>query len=261
MRQVSQVDIAPTIARVLGMTIPGVDGRPIRGVESWNCRNVVLIIVDSLGYDLYLRLEPDLKNIPTLARSGLLLRAKAVSTHTSTSIASILSGLLPEHHRIFDKKSAKKSGMPSIPDVASSQGLRSAVVMETEGAEVYRDKIEITAGISDRLSPEDFDHESCRRSLEALAMKPRLLVTYFIGIDKTVHMGLGLRDIRRVAISIDRCVGEIASATLAETMVILCGDHPVHAGRLKRSEGPNYVALVLGKTKIRRSWESKFVLD
>lgn len=261
MRQVSQVDIAPTIARVLGITIPEVDGRPIRGVEGWNCRNVVLIIVDSLGYDLYLRLEPDLKNIPALARSGLLLRAKAVSTHTSSSIASILSGLLPKHHGIFDKMSAKKSGMPSIPDVASSWGLRSAVVMEKEGAEVYRDKIEFTAGIPDSLSPEDFDRESCRQSLEALSMKPRLLVSYFIGMDKTVHMGLGLRDIRSVATSIDRCVCEIASATQAETMVILCGDHPVHAGKLKRTQGPNYVALILAKTKIRSSRESNFVLD
>jgi arylsulfatase A-like enzyme len=53
MRPVSLVDIAPTIARVLGITIPHVDGRPIKEVEGWNCRNAVLIIVDSLGYDLY----------------------------------------------------------------------------------------------------------------------------------------------------------------------------------------------------------------
>ncbi|VVB64096.1 Type I phosphodiesterase / nucleotide pyrophosphatase [uncultured archaeon] len=247
MRHISQVDIAPTIARVLGITIRNVDGRPIRGVEDWKCRNAVLIIVDSLGYDLYRWLEPDLKHIPALARYGLLIRAEAVSTHTSPSIASILSGILPEHHRIFDKESAGKSSMTSIPEAASSQGLRSAVIMEKCGAEVYKDKIEITSGIPDCLSPEDFDQESCRKSLEALASRPRLMISYFIGIDKTVHMGLGPKEIRNAAISIDRCAGEIASAASNETLLVLCGDHPVHAGRLKRSEGPYFVALILAK--------------
>ncbi len=247
MRHVRQVDIAPTIARVLGMTIHNVDGRPIREVEDWKCRNAILIIVDSLGYDLYRWLEPDLKHIPALARCGLLIKAEAVSTHTSPSIAPILSGILPEHHRIFDKESVGKSSMTSIPEAASSQGLRSAVIMEKCGAEVYRDKIEITLGIPDCLSPEDFDRESCRKSLEALASRPRLMVSYFIGIDKTVHMGLGPEEIRNVAISIDRCAGEIASAASNETLLVICGDHPVHAGRLKRLEGPYFVALILAK--------------
>jgi predicted AlkP superfamily phosphohydrolase/phosphomutase len=95
MRHVSQVDIAPTIARVLGINIHNMDGKPIREVADWKCRNAILIIVDSLGYDLYRWLETDLKHIPALARCGLLIRAEAVSTHTSPSIASILSGILP----------------------------------------------------------------------------------------------------------------------------------------------------------------------
>jgi hypothetical protein len=68
--------------------------------------------------------------------AAFLIRAEAVSTHTSLSIAFILCGLLPERHKIFDKEGAKKSSMPSIPDVASSKGLGSAVVMEKNGAEV-----------------------------------------------------------------------------------------------------------------------------
>ena len=247
MRHVSQVDIAPTIAGVLGITIQNMDGRPISEVVDWKCRNAILIIVDSLGYDLYRWLEPDLTHIPALARCGLLIKAEAVSNHTSPSIASILSGLLPEHHRIFDKDSAKNSSMPSIPEAASSQGLRSAVIMEKSGAEVYRDKIEITSGIPDSLSPEDFDLESCRKSLEALTSRPRLMISYFIGIDKTVHMGLGPKEIRNVAISIDRCTGEIASAASNETLLVICGDHPVHAGTLKRTQGPYFVALILAK--------------
>jgi len=245
LRDVSQIDIAPTIARVLGITIHNVDGRPIGEVEDWRCRNVVLMIIDSLGYDLYRWLEPDLEHIPALARRGLLMRAKAVSTHTSPAIASILSGLLPEHHGIFDKESAGESSTMSVPEAASSQGLVSAVVMEKSGAEIYRDKIEIVSGIPDSMSPVDFDREACYSSVLALAKKPRLLVSYFIGIDKVVHMGFGPREIRDVAISIDRFAGEIASASSEDTLIAICGDHPVHAGRLKRVQEPNFVALIL----------------
>ena len=73
------------------------------------------------------------------------------------------------------------------------------------------------------------------------------MVSYFIGIDKTVHMGLGLKEIRNVAISIDRCAGKIASTASNETLLVICGDHPVHAGKLKRTQGPYFVALILAK--------------
>jgi hypothetical protein len=66
-----------------------------------------------------------------------------------------------------------------------------------------------------------------------------------------VQLGLGLKEIRSVAILIDRYVGDIAAATLAETPVVLCGDHPVHDDRLKRTQRQSYVALVL--SNIRRS--------
>jgi len=68
------------------------------------------------------------------------------------------------------------------------------------GAEVYKDKIEITASIPNHMCPVDLDWESCRKPLEALTKRPRLLRSYLIGIDKTVHMGLGLEEIRSVAI-------------------------------------------------------------
>ncbi|MDD1757786.1 MAG: hypothetical protein LUQ22_03535 [Methanotrichaceae archaeon] len=72
MRLISQVDIAPTIAHMLGISIPEPDGRPIEEVEGWRCQNAVLAIVDSLGYDLYRWLESELKNISGLAKHGLV---------------------------------------------------------------------------------------------------------------------------------------------------------------------------------------------
>ena len=245
MSRFSLLDIAPTAANVLGISLPQSDGHPIDAVASWGCNNVVLIIVDSLGYDLYMWLRPRLKNISALADQGFVFTAKAVSNHTTPSIATILSGLLPEHHQIFDKQGAKDSGLLSIPEIASASGQKSAVIMDENGAQVYQGLIEIVGGVSDILSPAVFDREICRRTLEALSQRPKLLVTYFIGIDKIVHMGLGPKDILEAALLIDGCMGEIVRAADSKTLFIICGDHPVHSGRLKRTKEPYCVALIL----------------
>ena len=247
MRRISQVDIAPTIARLLGFDIPKPDGKPIDEVESWECRNAVLVIVDSLGYDLYKWLEPELKSIPALASSGLAIRAQSVSNHTSPAIASILSGLLPEHHGIYDTESAKRSPLLSVPEIASTAGMKSAVVMEKGGAEVYEGLIEFIGAVPRTLSPPDFDRKICRLSLEALAIRPRLLVSYFIGLDKAAHNGLRSDGFREAAMAIDKYMGEIAVASQPGTMVFVVGDHPVHAGKFKRAHDPYCVALIIGK--------------
>jgi hypothetical protein len=44
--------------------------------------------------------------------------------------------------------------------------------------------IEFIGAVPSTLSPPDFDKEICRLSLEALSYIPRLLVSYFIGIDE-----------------------------------------------------------------------------
>jgi len=245
MSRFSLLDIAPTAANVLGISLPQSDGRPIDAAASWGCKNVVLIIVDSLGYDLYMWLRPRLKNISALADQGFVSAAETVSNHTTPSIATILSGLLPEHHQIFDKQGAKDSGLLSLPEIASASGLKSAVIMEENGAQVYQGLIEIVGAVSDKLSPQKFDREICTRTLEALSLRPNLLVSYFIGIDKTVHMGLGPKDILEAALLIDGCIGEIVSASDAKTLFILCGDHPIHSGRLKRTKEPYCVALIM----------------
>jgi predicted AlkP superfamily pyrophosphatase or phosphodiesterase len=247
MRDFSILDVAPTIAEVLKIDIPPADGRAISTVSDWGCDSAILLIVDSLGYQLYEWLSPKLKNIPLLAERGLLLRARSVSNRTTPAIASILSGLLPEHHCIFDKQGAKESSILSLPEVASSQGLRSAVIMEKNGAEVYDGLIEIVRGLPDSLNPRDFDRASCRLTVEALSKRPKLLVSYFIGIDKAVHLGKEAREIREIAVQIDAYVGDVIHAAPANALIVICGDHPIHAGKLKRTKEPYDVALIMAK--------------
>ncbi len=249
MSRVSLLDVAPTLARALEISLPESDGHPIEAAERWRCKNAVLLIVDSLGYDLYKWLEPKMDNMMLIARSGLLFRAESVSGRTTPAIASILSGLLPSHHGINDKAGAKESSLLSLPEIASSSGIKTAVIMEKNGAEVYEGLIEIVRGIPDTLSPAEFDRAACRMSLDALSQSPRLLVSYFIGIDKTVHMGGGPLEIREAALTIDHCLGEIIRTADPDTLIIICGDHPIHAGQLKRDQEPPCVALILGSVE------------
>ena len=243
----SQIDIAPTAALLLGLELPGQDGHPIDLAVAWGCKNVAIIIIDSLGYDLLMWLLPTLENMRALSIVGQLLCATAVSNHTTPAIASILCGLLPEHHGILDKAGAKESRIKSLPEIAAASGHKCAVIMEQNGADVYRGIIKIVRGIPDSLPPQDFDKEACRMTCQALLERPRLLVSYFIGIDKNVHLGRGREGIREAALLIDRCIGEIARTADDETLLILCGDHPIHAGPLKRTREPYCVAMILAK--------------
>jgi hypothetical protein len=247
MRRINQVDLAPTVAKILGVKIPGMDGAPIEEVESWGCSKAIVLIVDSLGYDLYKFFQADLKNMASLASGGLLVRAKAAATHTSPAIASILSGLLPEHHGIHNTEEAKASTLSSIPEIASFQGFKTAVIMEKGGAEVYEGLIDFVGKVSRDLDPREFDRETCRKSLEALAGRPELMISYFIGIDKAVHLGGGLEEMRSAAVCVDLCLGRIYAAAEVGTFFSVIGDHPVHAGSFKRQGGPCCVALVMGR--------------
>jgi hypothetical protein len=241
----SQIDIAPTAAHILGLQLPKADGSLIDLAVVRGCKNVAIIIIDSLGYDLLIWLLPTLQNTRDLTTVGQLLRITAVSNRTTPAIASILCGLLPEHHEIFDKAGAKESRILSLPEIAAMSGRSCAVIMEQNGADVYQGLIKEVHGISDRIPPQDFDREACRMTCQALRERPRLLVSYFIGIDKSVHLGLGLEGIREAALLIDRCIGEIVKTANQETLFIICGDHPIHAGPLKRTGGPYCVAMIL----------------
>lgn len=246
MRDVSQTDIAPSIAGALGFQIPHPDGRRIEEIGQWRCRRAILIIVDSLGYELYRSFLPHLGQMRNIAASGFLFRARHVSDHTSPAIASILSGLTPEHHGIYDTESAKRSPILSIPEIASSSGLRSAVIMEKGGAEVYDGLIEYIGAVPRTLPPDEFDRHICRLTAEALSTDPNLVVSYFIGLDKAAHNGLHLDGFVKAAVSIDAHVGEIFRRARPETMVVIVGDHPVHAGHMKNDDDQN-VALIIGR--------------
>lgn len=246
-RRFRLVDVAPTMARVLGLEMPLADGRPIE-IEGWGCHSVVLLIVDSLGYELYRVLEGDLPNMRALARDGLLLKAESVATSTTPAIASILTGLLPHNHGVYDTKAASESNIRSLMETASMKGVSTAVVMEEMGARTFEGFVRVVKGVPGGLSALVFDQEVRKGALEALATAPRVLVAHFIGIDRVAHQGGDMEAIKNVATAIDDHVGAVAKASRPRTLIIVCGDHPLHAGELKDAFDSNQVALMLGRT-------------
>jgi predicted AlkP superfamily pyrophosphatase or phosphodiesterase len=246
-RSIMLIDVAPTMARVLGVKTPAIDGRPIDEVKGWGCDRVVLAIVDSLGYGLYKALEPDLPKMRSMAEEGLLLKAECVAPSTTPAIASILTGLMPKNHGISNTSQASESEIRSLLEWASSENVRSAVVMEEEGARTFEGFVNMVMGVPKSLSVRDFDREILAQSLAALNTDPRLLVSHFVGIDRIAHLGGGIDEIRAAAYAIDGHLEYLAAAIPGRTMVVVCGDHPLHAGVLKGVFDSKHVALILWK--------------
>ncbi|HII06092.1 MAG TPA: alkaline phosphatase family protein, partial [Methanotrichaceae archaeon] len=226
---------------------PPIDGRPIDEVVGWGCDRVVLVIVDSLGYGLYKALEQNLPKIRSMAGGGLLLKAECVAPSTTPAIASILTGLMPHNHGISNTGEASESEIRSLLEWASSENVISAVVMEEEGARTFEGFVSMVEGVPKSLSVRDFDREILAHSLAALETDPRLLVAHFIGIDRIAHLGGGIDDVREAASAIDGHLGDLAAAIPRRTMMLVCGDHPLHAGELKGVFDSKHVALILWK--------------
>lgn len=243
-KSVKLIDLAPTMARVLGVKTPPLDGTAIDLVDGWRCDRVFLVIVDSLGYGLYRALEPDLPVMRSMAEEGLILRAESVASSTTPAIASILTGLMPENHGISNTSQACESEIRSLLEWASSDAVPSAVVMEEEGARTFEGFVDLVMGVPKSREGGDFDREVLARSLLALKMDPRLLVAHYVGIDRIAHLGGGIQEIREVASEIDDHLGVLASAIPSGSMMIVCGDHPLHAGGLKAVFDSKYVALI-----------------
>jgi len=229
---VSQLDIAPTIARVLGIEV-STHGRPIEGVECWGCRDVILIIADSYGWSLYFNFLTDTKTISCLVSTGRLYAVRSISSRTSPAIASILTGLPPKQHKITDTERARCSTLKSIVERASEAGLKTAVIMEAGGAATFRGLVDIERGVSKSLEPALFDEEICRETISALSLFPRLTVCHFLGLDRAAHDGAGIDVMKERALAIDSHVRAICKAARQKTLLIFCSDHPPHAGPFK----------------------------
>ena len=235
----SLVDIAPTIAELLSIPLPGADGAAIPELTDrrQRCDRVVLVIVDSLGYFTYQRLQPCMPHI-----HGTVIRCRAVADHTTPAIASILTGCRPDTHRTFATSDVCTSPIKSILELAEERGIKSAVVIESDGAKAMKTKIDLVAGVDDSSDMLDYDTKIKERTIELLKHEPVLMAVHFRAIDRYAHEARSFDELSYAAERIDSHIDEICRHLDSNTCVIVCGDHPIHGTCI---EGDQDVALIV----------------
>lgn len=217
-----QIDIAPTIAKIMKMPFQS-DGKIIKGLVSYGegCNHILLIIIDSFGYSQYIKSKRLFHNISNMLSDGRFYICKANANKTTPAIASILCGKKPEVHRIYKTSDVHKSCLKSILEVASEQGIKSAIVMEEEGALTFEGRIDIIKSVKDREDIIEFDDIVKDATIEAMREDCRLIITHLRALDDLGYTPKAIS-------SVDGNILEIAKACVTNGLIILCGDHPPH---------------------------------
>ncbi|MCS7140504.1 MAG: hypothetical protein N3F04_05410 [Candidatus Nezhaarchaeota archaeon] len=235
----SQVDIAPTIAKILSFPFE-CEGKPIEPIVAYasDSRSVYLVIVDSLGFEEYLNYKRYLPYISSMESQGLLLRCLSYSHLTTPSIATILCGLRPEVHRIMRTEDAYMRVIRCMPETAHEHGLRVAIVMEEYGALSFQGLVDAVEPIPDKPNALSFDEEACRRAMNiAREIDPDLMVVHFRSLDKLGFKPEPLNHLDSLLRSL--------SSLRRDLLMLVCGDHPPH---YRTDE--NHVALVAFKPNV-----------
>ena len=239
------MDIAPTISEILNIPMVPPDGKVIHEVVEYanirGCQKVVLIIVDSLGYSLYQYFSKSrgiFQNIQQLAGSGMVLRCQSTADHTTPAIASIFTGYLPKKHHIYATddiyieraKDPKNPKIQTILEWAHAAGLRSAVVIESHGADTFLDRVGEVFGIPDSQDIIEYDSKITDAAIQALESKPDILAVHLRSIDRYAHRAQTWEELRYAAGTVDENIGRIVETAGKDTLFMICGDHPIHAG-------------------------------
>jgi hypothetical protein len=214
----SLVDIAPTIASLLHVSMPKRDGAAIPPVarELDKCGKLILIIADGLGLSIYERY----KHYFNLR--GMVLKCRGVSMHTTPAIATILTGLHPENHRVFETQDAYKSEGLSIVELASLQGIKSSVIMEKMGARSFRGSVDLVVEIEEKDAVR-YDYR-VKNALIRQIQKVSLTVAHFRILDRFYHSNGNTE----MAVEILCTHLKDIAACSKNAGIIICGDHPPH---------------------------------
>ncbi len=139
----NQKDIAPTLAEILDVSYDVPSGKPLEIGEEFTGKKILLAIIDSLDWSLYLMFgKPFMER--RFGNSFEEFRISSQASITSPAIATILTGLDPEEHGVFSTNDAKDNEILNLPDFAQSQGIDTTVIMEAGGASVFSRAMNVT---------------------------------------------------------------------------------------------------------------------
>jgi predicted AlkP superfamily pyrophosphatase or phosphodiesterase len=266
----STIDIAPTISRILKIPMVPPSGRPIPQVEKCakkrGCKRTGIIVVDSLGYSLYRYLSPVMTNMNEFARTGLVFKCKSPATITSPAIASIFTGYLPEEHNIYSTadiytETAKDSDNPklrSIMEWACRAGMKASAVIESEGAESFRGRLNSFYGVPNSEDILDYDRKITEYAIQSLKEeKPDIIAVHLRALDRFSHRAKDWEELKIAAKAVDDNLTKILQNAEKDTIFFICGDHAIHGGKrwlMNATEeeienhNENLVALIVGCT-------------
>ena len=234
----TQLDIAPTIAKIYNLSF-ACEGRVLEDiVKKYKGSNIVLAIIDSLGFKEYKMLIGELIRSAAVLRRSIIYKCRVFSKRTTPSIATILCGLKPDTHKICTTGDVFNSSVQCLPEYLSENGIRSAVVMEETGALSFLNKVDAIVPIQNRDNILEFDDESLEAVLRLLKEGTiDFIVSHFRALDK-----YGYSD--QIVVHLDNIIYQILSNMSQKWVLALCGDHPPHMSKQK------YVPLLFSSAAI-----------
>ena len=266
---VELIDIAPTIANILKITMPEPTGKINSALSNYAQKNkvkkVIVVIVDSLGYSLYNHLEHNMPTLSCLASKGFFYKCKSPATTTTPSIASILTGYYPSEHQINftkdiiieRKKTLSSLKTKSILEWGHQSGIASSLIIEAEGAKAMEGLIDNAIGIPDSKDILEFDAMTKKLSIKEILRGTTLIVLHLRSIDRYAHRSNTWIDIIKAGKSIDTNVHDLLKHLDSNTLIFICGDHTIHSAEKwlinateneKTSHIQNNVALIVCST-------------
>ncbi len=249
----TQLDIAPTISRMLHFEIPDHDGTEIREILAYSSERAIdqiaLIVIDGIGVTLYNKLKRDLSALPRVAADGLFFEIESLPPRVTTpNLATILSGYTPEHHQLCEPEDTFYTPVKMVLERASDTGIKSGIVIEVMGAKAMLNRVDLAIGVENTHGIIDYDRRSVNLALKAFAEeKLRLLMTHLRAIDNCVHhFAQSWDDVVFATRTIDANIGRFVEGLDKPTLCMITSDHPIHVDTWRYLEGGNtHVPLIV----------------
>ncbi|MHC1611108.1 MAG: sulfatase-like hydrolase/transferase [Candidatus Methanospirareceae archaeon] len=244
----SLLQIAPTLAEFFGIHIDS-HIEPVeqilRVMHARNPSVVVLVVIDSLDFQFYSDFASELSELHELVKDdGLLFECDTVSTHTTPAIASILTGLEPELHRIRTSEDVGKSNINSILEILDDTGMQTAAILETNGTKPLLGRISHVFAVDDRGDIVEYDALIKTHTISVLKKEEvRFVFSHLRVIDRYAHRNWDLSVAARIT---NENMKEIVKAVGERNgMLFICGDHETHLKGRRMSEGKKTVPLIV----------------
>jgi predicted AlkP superfamily pyrophosphatase or phosphodiesterase len=232
----TQLDIAPTIARLLNITIPDHDGKEIweaiNYIEGKNIQQILLVIIDGIGVTLYNKLDRAIQCLKKLSKDGLFFECESLPPRITTpNISTILTGYTPEHHLLYKVTDTFYTPIRSVLEIASENGIKSGIIIETMGAKSLLNRVDLAIGVENLYGIVDYDRRITNLALKAFELENVVLMAIHLrAIDNCLHhYAESWEDLLRSATSINENIKRILSRLNKSTLLFITSDHPVHA--------------------------------